>query len=47
MRTYIGDRFSAPPGSMSEVVWSGLIASVVLIPWPSWFDYHRTAKLSL
>jgi hypothetical protein len=38
---YIADRFSVPPSSMSEVAWSGLIASIVLIPWAWWFDHHR------
>ncbi len=44
MLAYIGDRFSAPPDNMSEVVWSGLIASVVLISWAWRFDHHRAVK---
>jgi membrane-bound metal-dependent hydrolase YbcI (DUF457 family) len=38
---YVGDRFSAPPESMKEMAVSGLVAILVLIGWPWWFDRHR------
>ncbi len=39
--SYIGDRFSAPPASVGEIAWTGLIAEAILIPWAWWFDEHR------
>lgn len=41
---YIADRFSPPPSSMSEIAWTGLIATAILIPWAAWFDHHRTQR---
>jgi len=41
---YIGDPFSGPPGSVSELIWSGLIAEAVLFPWIWWFDFHRALR---
>lgn len=38
---YVGDRFSAPPASVGEIAWSGIIAMIVLLPWIWWFDHHR------
>jgi len=38
---FIGDRFSATPPTVSEIIWSGLIAEAVLLAWPWWFDRHR------
>jgi hypothetical protein len=38
---YIGDRFSAPPESIREVAITGLVATIVLVVWPWWFDRHR------
>lgn len=38
---YIGDRFSGPPPSVADIAWTGIAASVVLIPWAWWFDRHR------
>ncbi len=38
---YIGDRFSAPPASVSEIIWPGIIAEAILLLWPWWFDRHR------
>ncbi|HYL86953.1 MAG TPA: metal-dependent hydrolase [Candidatus Angelobacter sp.] len=40
---FIGDRFSSTPPTVSEIIWSGLIAEVVLLAWPWWFDRHRDA----
>lgn len=40
---YVGDRFSAPPEDMREVAVTGLIATLVLLVWPWWFDRHRDA----
>ena len=39
---FIGDRFSAPPESVSGIAWTGLIATAVLIGWAWWFDSHRS-----
>jgi hypothetical protein len=38
---YVGDRFSNPPENIREVAISGLVATLVLIAWPWWFDRHR------
>jgi membrane-bound metal-dependent hydrolase YbcI (DUF457 family) len=38
---YVGDRFSGPPASMREVATSGLVATLVMLVWPWWFDRHR------
>ncbi|MGB2664645.1 MAG: metal-dependent hydrolase [Candidatus Acidiferrum sp.] len=38
---YIGDRFSSPPQGIKSMAVSGLIATLVLIAWPWWFDRHR------
>jgi hypothetical protein len=43
---YIGDRFSPPPGSVSEIIWPGIIAEVVLLAWAWWFDHHRLPRAS-
>jgi len=44
MAFYIGDRFSSPPGSVNEIAWPAIVASVVLILWAWWFDRHRSTK---
>lgn len=41
---YISDRFSPPPNSMTEVAWTGIAATAILIPWAWWFDRHRTSE---
>ena len=38
---YIGDRFSGPPPSVAGIAWTGIAASVILVPWAWWFDRHR------
>jgi len=38
---YLADRFSSPPENIREVAVSGLLATLVLIAWPWWFDRHR------
>ena len=38
---YVGDRFSGPPESIREVAITGLVATLVLLLWPWWFDRHR------
>lgn len=38
---YVGDPFSGPPDSVSELIWTGIIAEAVLLPWAWWFDAHR------
>ena len=40
---FCADRFSPPPGSMTEVAQTGLIATVVTILWVWWFDRNREA----
>jgi hypothetical protein len=40
----IGDRFSGPPPSISDIAWVGVAASVILIPWAWWFDRHRKLR---
>ncbi|HTP67561.1 MAG TPA: metal-dependent hydrolase [Dongiaceae bacterium] len=40
---FIGDRFSAPPESITGIAWTGLIATVVLVGWAWWFDRHRSS----
>lgn len=41
---YVGDRFSGPPPSVGAVAWSGVVASLLLIPWAWWFDQHRALR---
>jgi membrane-bound metal-dependent hydrolase YbcI (DUF457 family) len=41
---YIGDRFSAPPASVTELAWTGIIAEVILLLWAWWFDHHRVPR---
>jgi membrane-bound metal-dependent hydrolase YbcI (DUF457 family) len=38
---YLGDRFSAPPESIREIVITGLISIPLFLLWPWWFDRHR------
>lgn len=42
---YIADPFSGPPNSVSALIWSGLIAEAVLLPWVWWFDSHRSVAV--
>jgi len=44
---YVGDRFSAPPTSVAEIMWTGIIAEAFLIPWAWWFDDHRVFRSAL
>ena len=39
---FVGDRFSAPPESVTGIAWTGLIAALVLVGWAWWFDRHRS-----
>ena len=41
---YIGDRFSPPPTKVAEIVWTGIIATGIIIPWSWWFDRHRVVR---
>jgi membrane-bound metal-dependent hydrolase YbcI (DUF457 family) len=43
---FVGDRFSSVPPTVSEIIWSGIPAEVVLLIWPWWFDRHRDARSS-
>jgi len=38
---YIGDRFSGPPPNVAALVWTGIAAEAILVPWAWWFDSHR------
>ncbi len=38
---YIGDRFDGEPPTVKELIWSGIIAEMVLLAWAWWFDRHR------
>jgi len=42
---FIGDRFSTELPTVGEIIWSGLIAEVILLAWPAWFDRHRVARV--
>ncbi len=42
---FIGDRFSTGLPTVGEIIWSGLIAEVILLAWPAWFDRHRVARV--
>jgi membrane-bound metal-dependent hydrolase YbcI (DUF457 family) len=43
---YIGDRFSGSLPSVADIAWTGIAASVILVPWAWWFDRHREAVAS-
>jgi len=42
---FVGDRFSGVPESMSEVAWSGVLASPIMLLWAWWFDHHRVSRI--
>jgi len=41
---YVSDRFSDPPSSVNQVVWFGILAECIVIPWAWWFDRHREPR---
>jgi hypothetical protein len=41
---YIADPFSPPPEKVSQLVWTGIAAAILLIPWVWWFDFHRVLR---
>jgi len=41
---YVSDRFSDPPSSVNQVVWFGILAECIVIPWAWWFDRHRELR---
>ncbi len=41
---YIGDRYSPLPASMSEVAWTAVVATFVMLLWAWWFDRHRLIR---
>ena len=43
---FIGDRSNTAPPTVSEIIWSGLIAEAVFLAWPGWFDRHREVVLA-
>ena len=44
LAAYASDRFSDPPSSVIQVVWIGIIAECIVIPWAWWFDRHREPR---
>jgi LexA-binding, inner membrane-associated putative hydrolase len=45
LAAYIGDRFGGPPENvLRDIVWPGIIAEVILLLWPWWFDRHRILR---
>ena len=42
---YVGDRFSPPPENPTEIAWTGLIATIVLLAWAWWLDRHREPNI--
>lgn len=44
---YVGDRSSAPPARVAEIVWPGIIAEATLLAWAWWFDRHRALRPSV
>lgn len=41
---YVADPFSGPPPNLPALIWTGMIAVVVLLPWAWWFDTHRVVR---
>ena len=41
---YLGDRFSPPPASVSEIAWPGVALTAIVLPWAWWFDRHREIR---
>lgn len=41
---YVADPFSSPPDSVRELMWTGIIAECILLPWAWWFDGHREPR---
>jgi hypothetical protein len=42
--SYVTGPLSGPPKSISALIWTGIIAETVLLPWIWWFDSHRTQR---
>jgi len=41
---FIADRFATTPPTVSDILWSGCIAEIVLLTWAWWFDAHRAPR---
>lgn len=41
---FISDRFDASVPTVHDIIWSGIIAEIVLLAWAWWFDHHRVPK---
>jgi hypothetical protein len=41
---YVGDRFGGPPPDVASLIWSAIIAEIVLVLWAWWFDAHRDLR---
>jgi hypothetical protein len=44
LTAYVSDRFSDPPASVNQVVWFGIIAECIVIPWAWLIDRHRELR---
>ena len=44
LAAYIGDRFGAPPATVAQIAWPGIIAIIIMTPWAWWFDRHRVLR---
>ena len=44
LAAYIGDRFGAPPSTVAQIAWPGIIAIIIMTPWAWWFDRHRVLR---
>ena len=43
---YVANPFSPPPQSVQELIWTGIVAECLLLPWAWWFDRHREPRLA-
>ena len=41
---FIGDRFATTPPTVTDIIWTGIIAEIVLLTWAWWFDAHRAPR---
>jgi hypothetical protein len=41
---FIGDRFATTPPTVSDLLWTGCTAEIVLLTWAWWFDAHRAPR---
>jgi hypothetical protein len=41
---FIGDRFATTAPTVTDIVWTAIIAGIVLLTWDWWFDAHRASR---